>query len=94
MKPRYHRAFLIQLLYMMAAIGASILISQNLGAGRRREAGQVGVGSLALIVAISVAVSAIAAAARRMALNEPVRFTLMTRANSSSGCGPVLPMTL
>ena len=41
-------AFFIQLLYMMAAIGASILISQNLGAGRRREAGLVGVGSLSL----------------------------------------------
>jgi Na+-driven multidrug efflux pump len=38
-------AFFIQLLYMMVGIGASILISQNLGAGRRREAGQAGIGA-------------------------------------------------
>jgi putative MATE family efflux protein len=58
-------AFFIQLLYMMAAIGASILISQNLGAGRRRDAGLVGVGSLGLILAVSVALStAVALSAR------------------------------
>ncbi|HUJ73578.1 MAG TPA: MATE family efflux transporter, partial [bacterium] len=58
-------AFFIQLLYTMAAIGASILISQNLGAGRRRDAGQVGVGSLGLILALSVVVStAVALTAR------------------------------
>jgi putative MATE family efflux protein len=51
-------AFFIQLLYMMAAIGASILISQNLGAGNRRQAGLVGVGSLSLIFCVSVVVSA------------------------------------
>ncbi len=51
-------AFFIQLLYMMAAVGASILISQNLGAGNRRQAGLVGVGSLSLIVALSVGLSA------------------------------------
>jgi putative MATE family efflux protein len=50
-------AFFIQLLYMMAAIGASILISQNLGAGNRRQAGLVGVGSLSLIVGLSVGLS-------------------------------------
>jgi len=58
-------AFFIQLLYMMAAIGASILISQNLGAGRRRQAGVVGVGSLALVVALSLVVSAAVAASAR-----------------------------
>ena len=50
-------AFFIQLLYMMVAIGASILITQNLGAGRRREAGQVGVASLVLIVVFSLVLS-------------------------------------
>ncbi len=54
-------AFLVQLLYMMAAIGASILISQSLGGGRKREAGLVGVGSLALVVGLSVVVSAVVA---------------------------------
>ncbi len=61
-------AFFIQLLYMMAAIGASILISQNLGAGRRRDAGLVGVGSLGLILALSLAVSAAVALAARPVL--------------------------
>jgi putative MATE family efflux protein len=51
-------AFFIQLLYTMAAMGASILISQNLGAGNRRQAGLVGVGSLSLILGVAVAVSA------------------------------------
>ncbi len=51
-------AFFMQLLYMMAAIGASILISQNLGAGKRKEAGLVGVGSLNLILAVAVVLSA------------------------------------
>ncbi len=53
--------FFIQLLYTMAAIGASILISQNLGAGNRRQAGLVGIGSLSLIVGLSVALSAVVA---------------------------------
>ena len=51
-------AFFIQLLYLMVAIGASILISQNLGAGRRSEAGLVGVGSLVLMVVVSLFLSA------------------------------------
>jgi MATE family, multidrug efflux pump len=51
-------AFFIQLLYMMAAVGASILISQNLGAGNKRQAGLIGVGTLALIVGVAVGVSA------------------------------------
>jgi putative MATE family efflux protein len=41
----------------MMAIGASILISQNLGAGNRREAGLLGVGSLSLVVGLSIALS-------------------------------------
>jgi putative MATE family efflux protein len=52
-------AFFIQLLYMVVATGASILIAQNLGAGRRREAGLIGVGSLALILSVSLVVSAV-----------------------------------
>lgn len=52
-------AFFIQLLYMMVSIGASILIAQNLGAGRRREAGLIGVGSLTLILGLSLGVSAL-----------------------------------
>lgn len=55
-------AFFIQLLYMMVSIGASILITQNLGAGKRREAGLVGIGSLTLVVAFSFVLSGIVAA--------------------------------
>jgi putative MATE family efflux protein len=51
-------AFFIQLLYMTVSTGASILIAQHLGAGRRREAGQVGVASLTLVLGFSVVVSA------------------------------------
>ncbi|HMA91689.1 MAG TPA: MATE family efflux transporter [Polyangiaceae bacterium] len=50
-------AFFIQLIYAMVSIGASILISQNLGAGRRREAGLIGVGSLVLISGLSLVLS-------------------------------------
>jgi len=50
-------AFFIQLLYMTVSTGASILITQQLGAGRRREAGLIGVGSLTLVVAFSLVVS-------------------------------------
>jgi putative MATE family efflux protein len=49
--------FFIQLLYMTVSTGASILITQNLGAGRRREAGLVGVGSLTLVLGFSLVVS-------------------------------------
>jgi putative MATE family efflux protein len=51
-------AFFIQLVYMMISLGASIIISQNLGAQRRHDAGVVGVGSLGLISAFSVVLSA------------------------------------
>jgi putative MATE family efflux protein len=50
-------AFFIQLLYMTVSTGASILITQQLGAGRPREAGLIGVGSLTLVVAFSLVVS-------------------------------------
>lgn len=50
-------AFFIQLLYMTVSTGASILITQQLGAGRRREAGLIAVGSLTLVVAFSLVVS-------------------------------------
>jgi hypothetical protein len=49
-------AFFIQLLYMMVSIGSSVLITQNLGAGRKRQAGLYGVGSLTLILALSLPV--------------------------------------
>lgn len=49
--------FFIQLLYSMVGIGASILISQNLGAKKTAEAGLVGVGSLVLICVFSAAAS-------------------------------------
>ncbi len=50
-------AFFIMLIYMMVSIGASILISQNLGAGRREEAGRVGVASMVMVTALSVVLS-------------------------------------
>jgi putative MATE family efflux protein len=50
-------SFFIQLLYMMVSIGASVLITQNLGAGRPRQAGLYGVGSLSLMLALSLVVS-------------------------------------
>ncbi|HEY5959562.1 MAG TPA: MATE family efflux transporter, partial [Polyangiaceae bacterium] len=54
-------AFFIMLIYMMVSLGASILISQNLGAKRSREAGLIGVGSLVLMVGLSVALSVLVA---------------------------------
>jgi putative MATE family efflux protein len=50
-------AFFILLVYTMVSIGASILISQNLGAQRRSEAGLVGVGTLVLISGFSLVLS-------------------------------------
>ena len=52
-------AFFLQLLYMMVSTGASILITQRLGAGKTREAGLFGVASLGLIVAASLLVSVV-----------------------------------
>jgi Na+-driven multidrug efflux pump len=49
--------FFIQLLYMVVSSGAGILLAQNLGAGRKREAGLIGVASLALVFAFSLVVS-------------------------------------
>jgi putative MATE family efflux protein len=50
-------AFFIQLLYTMVSVGSSVLIAQNLGARRRYQAGLYGVGSLTLILAVSLVVS-------------------------------------
>jgi putative MATE family efflux protein len=50
-------AFFIQLLYMLVASGASILISQNLGAGRKAEAGRLALGSHLLIGIFGLALS-------------------------------------
>ena len=52
-------AFFILLVYSMVSIGASILISQSLGGGRTRDAGLIGVASLALITALSIVLSVI-----------------------------------
>jgi putative MATE family efflux protein len=49
--------FFIQLLYLMVATGASILISQNLGAGRPKVAGQTALGSIVLATAFSAVLS-------------------------------------
>jgi len=54
-------AFFLQLLYMMGSIGSSVLITQSLGAGRKRAAGLYGAGSLTLILAVSLVMSAVVA---------------------------------
>ena len=54
-------SFFIQLLYTMIAVGSSVLITQNLGAGRPRQAGLYGVGSLTLILVASLVVSVLMA---------------------------------
>lgn len=50
-------SFFIQLLYMTVSTGASILMTQHLGAGNRREAGQIGIASLTLVLAFSLVIS-------------------------------------
>ncbi|NUM35931.1 MAG: MATE family efflux transporter [Candidatus Brocadiae bacterium] len=50
-------AFFIQLIYMMVTMGASIHISQNLGAGNRKEAGLICLGSFVLIGILSTVLS-------------------------------------
>lgn len=49
--------FFLQLLYLMVASGAGILISQNLGAKREREAGLIGLASLLLSVIFAAVLS-------------------------------------
>lgn len=49
--------FLLQLLYQMPAVGASILIAQKLGAGRREEAESYALGGIALVGLFSLGVS-------------------------------------
>jgi putative MATE family efflux protein len=51
--------FFIILIYLMVASGASILISQNLGARRSAAAGQVAQGSIVLTVIFSVLLSVV-----------------------------------
>jgi len=50
-------AFFMQLLYLMVAVGSSILISQNLGARRLKDAGRIALGSLALGLFFSLILS-------------------------------------
>ena len=42
-------AFFLQLIYQMPTIGAAILVSQALGAGRREEADRFALGGLVLV---------------------------------------------
>jgi putative MATE family efflux protein len=49
--------FFIMLIYTMVSMGASILIAQNLGAKRPREAGLTGVGSLLLVTFVGILLS-------------------------------------
>jgi putative MATE family efflux protein len=51
-------AFFIQIVYMMVGIGASIHISQNLGAGKNAEAGKFSLAGLVLIGGFGLALSA------------------------------------
>lgn len=50
-------AFFILLIYMMISVGANILMAQNLGAGRVREAERIGVASLVLMVGFALVLS-------------------------------------
>jgi putative MATE family efflux protein len=51
--------FFIQIIYMMVAIGTSIIISQNLGAGQKNEARFTGLASIFLISIFSIILSTI-----------------------------------
>jgi len=53
-------AFFVQLLYFMVGAGVSILVSQNLGAGKREEAGRTAMAGMVIMVAFSVIVSSAA----------------------------------
>lgn len=57
--------FFIQLIYMLVIVGSNILISQGLGARKRRLAGLAGTGSLVLVGVLSVILSLIAVVAAR-----------------------------
>jgi putative MATE family efflux protein len=52
-------AFFIHILYMMVAVGSSILIAQHLGARQVRQAGQIALGSLALGAAFAGVLSVV-----------------------------------
>jgi putative MATE family efflux protein len=50
-------SFFVQLLYMTVSMGASILMTQHLGAGNRGEAGRIAIASLTLVFAFSLVIS-------------------------------------
>jgi putative MATE family efflux protein len=72
-------AFFIQLIYMVVALGSSILISQCLGAGRRDEAGRAAIAGMVLVSGFGIALSAVAAFSARAVLElyslEPAVFS-------------------
>jgi putative MATE family efflux protein len=49
--------FFIQLLYAMVAVGSSILIAQNLGARKTRQANQIALGSIVMAVCFALVLS-------------------------------------
>ncbi|MFO0585744.1 MAG: MATE family efflux transporter [Anaeromyxobacter sp.] len=51
-------AFLVQLLFMVVSVGASVHVAQNLGAGRRSTAELFAAASLALVVVFAAVISA------------------------------------
>ncbi len=53
-------SFFVQLLYLMVGAGVSILISQNLGAGRREEAGRTAMAGMVIMTCFSAIVSVMA----------------------------------
>jgi putative MATE family efflux protein len=61
-------SFFIQLLYLMVAAGVSIIVSQELGAGRREEAGRTAMAGMVIMVAFAAAVSVLVVAVARPVL--------------------------
>jgi putative MATE family efflux protein len=50
-------SFFIMIMYMVISMGSSVLISQNLGAGREKEAGQTALAAFILVSAFSLVIS-------------------------------------
>jgi putative MATE family efflux protein len=50
-------SFFIQLIYLMVGAGVSILLSQNLGAGKREEAGRTAMAGMVIMAVFSIIVS-------------------------------------
>jgi putative MATE family efflux protein len=50
-------SFFIQLLYTMVAMGVTILVSQGLGAGKKKEAGRTALAGMIIMTLFSVAIS-------------------------------------